>query len=565
MEKYQVRIKSRYLLFLTLLVLLLSNVGFVQARGIIPEVEQPQVAIVTNIIDGEVIQVVYLSSLKNEPKTEAIRMIGIDTEADDDTFLYVKNQLLGKVVYILKENISFPKEEAYLNAYVYKTTEESFNAHLLKQGLAKIADGFERATQFEEFLELEAYAYHHGLGKWNISTSTDEIININLASKEMLMQHFEIKDSVATEILNYRRINPIDRYEEIGYIHDSFDKNFIEKFRSSIHFITSINSAGLYELSSIIGNTNNQSIAQEIYQKRLFSPFQNLSELKEIANFKPLFSAALPFLSLEDASVNVEMNDVSKVANINTASPSEITIASGIAIDLATVFTNYRDLHKITSYNLSQWSMGSHPWISLNLSAYIDRLHSKTDINNSGVYELNTLFSKSALTDNDRNLLVDKIIKNRPYYNFQSFSNMIGESLYAKVKDYIEIPYVNMSSKKPININTAEKASVISYLGLDEKNAKIYQSYSSKYTNFNQVNFTAGGNQSLITLYTNINEASYDELMNMSKYMTDSLVRKIIARRALYPFYSKSELEDFFKEIKMQYIYTALHSYIVFY
>ena len=565
MEKYQVRVKLGYLLCLIIFVLVLSNTGFVEARGLIPEVDQPQVAIVTNIIDGEVIQVVYLSTLKNSPNMETVRMIATDTEADDDTFLYVKNQLLGKVVYILKENISFPKVESYFDAYVYKTTEESFNAHLIKQGLAKVADGFERATQYEEFLNLEAYAYHHGLGKWKLSTTTDDIININLASKEMLMQHFEINDGVATEILNYRRVNPIDRYEEIGYIHESFDINFIEKFRSTIHFVTPVNSAGLYELTSIVSNTNNQSIAQEIYQRRLFSPFTSLSELKEIETFKTLYENALPFLSLDKIVMDEKVSNNSKIANINTASPSEIAIAGGMAMDVAIAFTSYRDQYQLPSYNLSQWSLGSQPWISLNLRAYIDRLHCKTDINNSAEYELKTLFSKSALTDSERSLLVDKIIINRPYYNFQSFSNIIGESLYAQVKDYIEIPYVNMSSKKPININTAEKSSVISYLGLDEKNTKLYQSYSSKYSNFNQLNFSAGDNQSLITLYTNINEASYDELKNMSKYMTDFLIRKIISRRAKYPFYTKSELENFLKEIKMQYVYTALHPYIVFY
>lgn len=561
--------KKRQLIRLLVLIVLIMNslphLHPVQARGLIPEVDQPQIALVTNIIDGEVIQVIYLSAMKSTPKVETLRMIGIDTEASDDTFLYVKNQLLGKVIYVLKENLSFPKEDNLIPAYLYINTEESFNAHLLKQGLAKVAEGYEQASQYEEFLDKESYAYHHGLGKWKISTSTDDIININLASKELLMTHFSISDAVAQEILNYRRVNPIDRYEEIGLIHEDLDRNFIEKYRSSIHFVTSINSAGLYELSSLVGNVNGPIIAQDIYQTRLFSPFNSLEELKEIASFKPYYLTASPYMSLEEIGLSVYPQSDSKVANINTATATEITLSTGISLDLSSSYTTYRDLYQIPTYSLAQWSMSNYPWNGLNLRIYIDSLHTKTDINNSGEFELKTLFSKSGLNDTDRNALVKKIIDARPYYNFQTFSLIVGDELYAKVKNFIEIRYVTMSSKKPININTAEKTSVISYLGLDEKNAKIYQNYSSKYLSLKQINFSAGANQSLITLYTNINKASYDELKNMSKYMTDSLIRQIIERRAQYPFYSKIELENFFKELKLQYVYTVLHPYIVFY
>ena len=123
----------RKFLSLILSIIMFSSlmVSSANAKGIVVEYDQPEVAIVIDVIDGEAIKVLHIYNKAAKPKTELLKLIGVDSMANDDTYEYMKDQLLGKPVFILYDDEVLPETDGFRNAYVFANTEESINETLL--------------------------------------------------------------------------------------------------------------------------------------------------------------------------------------------------------------------------------------------------------------------------------------------------------------------------------------------------------------------------------------------------------------------------------------------------
>ena len=108
----------------------MTPISQVRSMGLNLEVDTPRTAKVIEVIDGEVIRVLYYYSDFVMPEIKVIKMIGIDTQGSDDAYAHTLSSLLGQVVFLVEEDNSDFPEIAHLDvtyAYVYHQMNKTMN------------------------------------------------------------------------------------------------------------------------------------------------------------------------------------------------------------------------------------------------------------------------------------------------------------------------------------------------------------------------------------------------------------------------------------------------------
>jgi DNA uptake protein ComE-like DNA-binding protein len=547
-----------------IVIILISSLNTISARGIVIEHDKPKVGIVIDVIDGEAVKVMYLTSTASKPEIEQIRLIGVDSMASDTTYEYTKNQLLGKSVFVLFDDNDTTKTSDFTNAYVYLNTDESFNETLLKYGYGKLDKDFINASYYTDLVKATNIAIRQEKGIYKISTTTSNSININLASSGSLMEHLDITWNEAARITTYRRENAINSSEELGFITSSFDRSFIEQKRSGIHYITSINDATVYELTSLFDSSNALIKANDINISRIFKPFKHLEELKDINTIERDYDKIKEFLTIT-LNDNIYLEPYKKRANINTASLTELNEVSGLSFASSRQIVKFRSRYEYPFYSIQELNEINFPLQYMDIKFLTDDFVFETNMNTANEYELKTLFSLFNLSDTLKDRVVTELVNSRPFYNYSDLKAAIGIAFYEDLYPYIYLDDVPKSFRAPINVNAAKPLDIANYLNLtgDVRSKVLNRSYD--YSSPDAIDFQTDATKPLITLNTNINHASYEELMNLNSKITPGLAKAMIEYRSYYPFYSLNELKEFLDDNQKLYVYDLIKDYVVFY
>jgi len=407
-----VLMKRKKLLSLLVLCIMLLNVTPVNGKGLALEADQPDLAVVINVIDGNVIEVAHLSSQATIPKRQVIKLTGLDTLGSDDAYKYVKDQLLGRAVFILyDDNIS--EVDDFRSAYVFVNMDESFNELMLRLGLAYLDEGHNKALYYQDLVEASYIAQRQQLGIYKTDETPINLININTASTQMLMEHFDISQAQALYITNYRRHNPINSSQEIGFIDYSLCRSFIEANRDSIHYITDINSATIYELSSLFDSANSASKGSALNKERIFKPFDSVDELKYIDSVFGYYDLIAPYVTVDNNN-NLYVEADKERVNLNTANKTELKEIGGLSDYQADALYHLRATYGYMFYSVEELGKSNFPMQSFDMRFYSDELSTVTDVNEAGLVEIKSLYSFLNVSDAYKESKAQSIIKYKP-------------------------------------------------------------------------------------------------------------------------------------------------------
>lgn len=535
----------------------------VQAKSIIPEVDEPRVGIVIDVIDGNALRVMYLKTTVSIPETELILLSGVDTFGSDTAFEYTKNQLLGKPVFILYDVTDSDSSDDFSEAYVFLQTNESYNETLLRFGYGALNDQLD-SLYYDDLEKAHNVALRQEIGIYETSETPPNIININTASVTMLEEHFDITFLKANAIVNYRKFNPINDSQELGFITSFFDRETIEKVRGGIHYETNVNTATIYELSSLFGSGNSLDLAYALDRERIFTDFSSVNQLEDLDVMDGYYEAVELFLKVE-ANDNLLEEPFKEVINVNTASKNELVEIGGLTATMATNLVSLRSNSDFSFYSIEELGKVNFPMQNLGLLGYADELSIVTDINSASETEIASLFSRFGLSDYLKGVLAEKLVKYRPFYDYDDLRIVMGSTFYEELLPYMTLGTMKRDLRAPININTADDEEIMMHLDMDDDQKRQLIIGPYRYTDPDSVAFMTQENGPYITLYTNINTATLDELLLMNDGMTYSLAKAIISYREYYPIYDYSELEVLFNDYNKSNLLIAMKDYIVFY
>jgi hypothetical protein len=192
------------------------------------------------------------------------------------------------------------------------------------------------------------------------------------------------------------------------------------------------------------------------------------------------------------------------------------------------------------------------PGISLDeekLNGFEDNLHTMTNINNCKDSEL-----RSILAVGD----AEQLKKERFINSVEKVETIIGASKYENIKDMI---YTGSLITDYTNINTAtqEQLEKVGFTSLEAKDILAKSSIKTA----KDLPVDVKNENGKITLYTNINRASENELRTLNNGMTENIINDIITYRTEQPFGDMEEVKKFFADENAEMIYNNIRDYIV--
>ena len=533
---------------------------------------------VVGVISGEAIKVIEEDD-KSGKNIKLIKMIGIDTDSSMEATEYTYDRLLGKRVMLLPDSndTTFDKVDNYIYRYVYVESKKSVSEELLELGLAKVDNSYEKAEQYNDLQKSQASAVTDNKGIWNDyeNQKASVGININTCTYEELIDVLEDTDiTMAHSIINYRKHNIFNNIEEIKYIDPDFTKEWFDKNKNKLSVVSNIRLASFEELRSLFGDvTLGENFANKIIDYRLFNPINDINDIRKVPNMYNRYKDIEEFISLYTIN-NYQDEDV-KVININTASAREIKRILSISTSRVNDIVRERAKQKYIFKSLGELEK-KELLTRLEILYHTDNLSLYTNLNTAKESELFSLFGFLDISKDSKEVLVKKIINNRPYVDINDFKKkkLIPTKYYDKVKPYIYV----LDSELPeyINLNITDRLIAANQFNIKGKEADKYIKSRYKYKKSKYIKFDYEKYSLDFTLYTNINNASKYELENVYgrifknyKYqyvkLSEDIIDDIISFREDQPFNSLDEVAKIFEDNKELSAYKSIKDFIVFY
>ncbi len=534
----------------------------VEAKAIIPEVDEPRIAIVIDVIDGNALRVMYLKTSASIPEVDLILLSGVDTGGSDIAFSYTKQQLLGKSIFVMRDS-GLALEPGFTKAYVFLQTNESFNETLLRFGYGELDGEEEDSMYYNDLVVANNVAKRQDIGIYKTSETPPNILNINTAPSSMLMEHFDIDYDIARQIMNYRINNPINNSLELGYVSSFFSRENILAFRGGIHYTTDVNTASNYELASLFNVSDNFDKAYELDKVRTFNEISSTDQLKEIKVIKPFFDNIELFIDVHQ-NENLLIEENKAKVNINTASQNELMEIGGLSNAVSEKIVDFREKYYHGFYSYEELAKPGFPMENLLVDTYKDELSLVTDLNLASEIEIQSLFSQFDMSSSYIEQLSKRIIYNRPFYSFDKVKTFLGVSIYENLEPFIVINGKASDSSIKININTVEKEAIINTFDLTDYERTRFLYGPSEYSLPSNIPFIDTDKGYALQLYTNINTASKEELLLLHNDVTLSFVNAIIKYRDYYPIYSYDDLYQICKDNNKLHLLYKIEDFIVY-
>ncbi len=519
-------------------------------------------AVVTKVYDAEAMEV----KLVTTGELANVKLLGINSHGYDGGYEYVNNRLLGKTVLITYDITVYTPVKNWNLVYM-RESGDLINTKLIELGFAQAELSTSTQTIYNKYLRLQSSAKNNSIGMWedkglvpsDKSSSSQyyydtNTININTATEYQLRASLDgVSSNLASNIVSYRQHNPFNRIEEIKFV-EGMTKEIYDKNIRLMHVITNINKAKHTELNSLknISSSEADDIIKyrdkngQIYIKNLVN--DNIMTSND-------FSSNEKFISNVDENYLV-VSEPEKVANINTATRSELTGAGLSSNDASTIiklreegysFKNIGELELIDDLSITRST----------LQKLEDNLTVKTNLNMANKYELTSIFGGSyAGMTSDLNTIINK----RNYKKIEEIRDIIGETRYDKIAPFI---YIDSYSNDFTNINTATVDELID-LGISTSYARSIVEKSKKIDDFSDIPVNIKDFDEKITLYTNINNTSINELLSLNSEMTSSFANELIDYAKEQPFGSHTELRKYMDDNNLSELYNKIKEFIVF-
>ena len=532
----------------------------VQAAELDLQRDRPTSARVLEVIESNVYRLLILD--RQSPHVEVYGLIGVKPNGNRQAYDYSVKKLLNQTVYLLEDS-NIPAKNGVRFCYLYADLNISHNEDLIKQGLALADSDFKTAKAYLTLTRSQESAKTQGLGIFDYSDkkATERILNLNTASVDQIAMHFDIDSFQASAWHSRITENPINRMAELR----ALDKEFftpekIMEYTPQIHLRTNLQTALPYEITSLTGRISDSSkITDRILQYRLFHSLASEEDFKKLGLLESQRKALQPYLTYGEQYYEF-FGAGTKVVNINSADETQIISALNVSSAQAAILVNY---FKQSSYPLRNVEELFKPYFPLNkelssITALSDNIHLLTPINEAEETEIRSLFGKVNVGGYQLAGLIKDIMNKRPFRDQAALEKVIGKSYAAQIAKYIyfdTLPQTNL-----LNLNTAGKDKLAKELHLTTFQASQLR---SQYLNPSELPEFLTKHASRITLYTNVNRASLEELMQLTPDMTQALAEDIVKARTGEGFYVLEDLRKVFEKHNRQDTFDKIQKFLI--
>jgi len=538
-----------------ILLFILSNVSYVICGEQYVKISGSKTAKVVQIVDGDTIKV----QLNDTKQLALVKLIGVDAQGYDEAVKYLINRILGGNVTLNPDTSINDNNEIWNHMYVlYNGT--NINNELIQKGYGIVDTQYAQASIYDQLTSSQRVAKDNNIEIWNHGVRADstignyaagrdnvinENININTAPEEMLRERLkDVTASIASNIVKYRSKNPFTTVGELKFV-DGITRRIFTENADNMVVYTNLNSASEKELLTLGGIT--QSEVDAIIVQRKKDRFDKVSTLKskEILE-ETLYNKIKNYVSVNNNN-EVEISINSNVININSASKSEC-IASGLT---SSNIDKIMDCRKNGYTFKTLMEIANIPLIGLSttdLNYLEDNLKVRTELNNAKDSELTSVFG-----NNYSNRVKDK----RTFKNIEQLEDILDSRQYNKIKGLV---YVGNEYTKYVNLNTATEEQL---RNVGFTNSEINQLLNARgMKTALDLPFDISKYNDSVTLYTNINLATSQELETLNNGITKTIIDNIINYRSSQPFGSQEEVRQFFADNNASALYNNIIDYI---
>jgi DNA uptake protein ComE-like DNA-binding protein len=330
---------------------------------------------------------------------------------------------------------------------------------------------------------------------------------------------------------------------------------------------TNINTASVEEFLTL-GIAEVQAI-NIVNSRATIGPFEDIGQLRARNLItQTLFNSIQHFISVEHVE-RIEFSRPNFRANINLANNSQLTRAGTTAAQANIIIAQrahrpLRNLQELlpatgvlTSFNI---------WQTIALS---DNLRTLTNLNTAPISELESLFGTSILTAAAITGVVNSIISAREIapLSMADFAQVMSDASVAPavVNSILPFVYVYEPPVRPlVNLNTASQQQLTD-AGIPLATAQqiIRLNRGSIQLPSQIPAFITPAHRELLSLRTNINNATQQELLSLDAAMTPAIAQRIITQRNDQPFGSLAEVEQFFSSLQLSTLYQRIWRVII--
>lgn len=498
-----------------------------------------------------------------------LKLIGIDTKASEEAYEFVKSNIMGNILVArvqLDDQGNYYRDDAgYYYGHLY-INNKNINEMLMENGLVDLNEEHKDLNGYAELENKYLFAKeneHGKFGKGAYFNPYTKKVNIQTATSSELEKILVNTDyDLASLITKYVKENKINKKDELKFIDPRITNEWLEINNSKLSVMTNINTAEENELRSLFYSYKEKDIVNRIIERRLDSPFTDVEQLKDIKDLSDTFYDKIKhYVGLEYYTSLVD--PAIKVVNINTASESQLKEIEDLSDNHIDRIIKYRNHYSYkTKEEIKEYPSGMS---TSTFNKFEDSFTLYTDVNKATLNELESVFGSVLSISSQRRLYANAIKRERPFKSISEIKEFVPSHIYNQISPYI---YVN-ELKRPtqLNVNLATKTQVMSFFDFTSSEASKFMDYQDdhriEYFGLIDKKFDMEEHQSKVALYTNINEATSEELMLLHKDMNKYIVNKIIEYREDHVFGNKDEFKMLLSAIKNKTIYKDIERYIV--
>ena len=521
--------------------LLLAILMFIATLAVSDIVASPYISLQSGD-QVQVIEIIDINAIRvRTPRGDAlVRLIGIHHGGTREGINFLAREIMGNYVHVVRDPL-FPNVGRWNYMYVMQV-ERFINGELILTGFGRLNEGHSRASQFENIQRGQAIARDAGLGQWASElreptiTQYGDRININTADAVQIVANFGLEQALADSIVAFRSNTVFQTINDVKFVPGMTWQAFASN-RHRMAISTNINTANIPELESL--TTVSTAMAEAIVESRSGGrSFTALNQLITRGIMTPgEFAIISPFISLTTES-EIQFARPNSRANINLANQSQLVLA-GVSFMQATSITSQRGFLPLRNLQDLIDLPGFETMPQIN--ALADNLRAYTNINTAPRSEIESLFGRTMPV-----ATIDNIMSRHRFTSTSQLLDYISEADFDRIA-----PFIYVGSRPPyplINVNTATREQ-LEEAGFDNAEATrivnnrpiLRPSQLTLWQTAVRPDLRAN-----ITLYTNINTATNQELLSLDGAMTQSIVRQIVTYRNDQPFGSFAEVEEFF-------------------
>lgn len=533
------------------------------------DLEDGNLVLVVDVIDSNALLV-----RTSENKQALIRILGISSSENVSAKSYAENLLEGEYVYVRQDSVYPTLINRWNHMHVFLNnginTENSVAEILLQTGLVNVDNSTLTSQVKNSYTTSQTEAEEAGFGIWKNDdyyyqgtgsfVVSEYAVNINTAtSSEIIAMLKTVFDDeyndytyVASSIIDYRTENTFNRIDELKFV-DKMIKDDYDELKNCFTMTTNIKSAYLTEIDSLsnISSSEAEKI-QDYFSENSGATFEDLYEDEIIS--KSQYESNLPFISTTDSSQKL-VPEPNFVVNVNTASREQLEDA-GVSSSISNKIIDLREDYGFTFKNVTEIYKNSK--ISMDFD-YINELEDNlsfvTNINTATKAEIESLFG-----DDYSSSSVSNIIDNRPFDSLSELKNIISSEEFSEIENHIKI---NENKIEYFNINTVTK-SELEDLGVSSTAINWIMKNQGYIDSMSDLDDEVLTYDDMFTLYTNVNQATQEEILSLNSEISTSLANEIVNTAKNEMYADIDEIEELFDDYDLLEVFDEVSEFIVF-